>query len=123
MDDEPGIREITTELLSTLGYEVTAVPDGTEAVKLYERALRRGEQFHAVILDATIRGGMGGVATIEKLRNIDPDVTAIICSGYSDEEALSKFLAYGFRGALPKPFTRRELAEVLHHAFEAASAK
>jgi len=123
MDDEPGIREITAQLLSTLGYEVAAVADGAEAVKLYERALRRGEQFHAVILDATIRGGMGGVATIEKLRGIDPHVTAIICSGYSDEEALSKFLAYGFRGALPKPFTRRELAEVLQRAFQAANTK
>ena len=60
-------------------------------------------------LDATIRGGMGGLATIERLRNLDPQVTAIICSGYSDDAALSEFLAYGFRGALPKPFTRREL--------------
>jgi two-component system cell cycle sensor histidine kinase/response regulator CckA len=122
MDDEPGIREITSQLLSTLGYEVAAVPDGAEAVKLYERALRRGEQFHAVILDATIRGGMGGVATIEKLRDIDPHVTAIVCSGYSDEAALSKFLAYGFRGALAKPFTRRELADVLQRAFQATKA-
>jgi CheY-like chemotaxis protein len=120
MDDEAAIRELTTELLATLGYEVASAPDGAEAVKLYERALRRGENFHAVILDATIRGGMGGVATIERLRNIDPHVTAIICSGYSDEAALSKFLAYGFRGALPKPFTRRELADVLQRAFETA---
>ena len=118
MDDEAGIRELTSQLLSTLGYEVTAVPDGQEAVKLYEGALRRGENFHAVILDATIRGGMGGLATIERLRSLDPQVIAIICSGYSDEAALSEFLAYGFRGALPKPFTRRELADVLQRAFE-----
>jgi PAS domain S-box-containing protein len=122
MDDEAAIRELTAQLLGTLGYQVAAVPDGTEAVKLYEHALRRGESFHAVILDATIRGGMGGVATIERLRNIDPQVTAIICSGYSDEAALSEFLAYGFRGALPKPFTRRELADVLHRAFQAGKA-
>jgi CheY-like chemotaxis protein len=120
MDDEEAIRDLTTELLGTLGYEVASVPDGAEAIKLYERAQRRGENFHAVILDATIRGGMGGVATIERLRHIDPHVTAIICSGYSDEAALSQFLAYGFRGALPKPFTRRELADVLQRAFGAA---
>jgi two-component system cell cycle sensor histidine kinase/response regulator CckA len=119
MDDEEAIRELTSQLLGTLGYEVTSVPDGSEAVKLYERALRRGENFHAVILDATIRGGMGGLATIERLRDIDPQVIAIICSGYSDEAALSEFLAYGFRGALPKPFTRRELADVLQSAFQA----
>lgn len=118
MDDEAAIRELTSQLLSTLGYEVTAVPDGLEAVRTYERALRSGENFQAVILDATVRGGMGGVATIERLRGMDPQVNAIICSGYSDEAALSEFLAYGFRGALPKPFTRTELADALQRTFE-----
>ena len=122
MDDEAAIRELTSQLLGTLGYEVTAVPDGLEAVRLYERALRRGEHFQAVILDATVRGGMGGVATIERLRAMDPEVNAIICSGYSDEAALSEFLAYGFRGALPKPFTRSELAEALQRTFESTNA-
>src|SRR5436305_11482866 len=118
MDDEAAIRDLTSQLLSTLGYEVTAVPDGLEAVRMYERALRRGEHFQAVILDATIRGGMGGLATIERLRSVDPNVTAIICSGYSDQAALAQFFNYGFRCALPKPFTRRELAEALQRAFE-----
>ncbi|MEO8439355.1 MAG: response regulator [Spartobacteria bacterium] len=113
MDDESSIRELTAQLLATMGYAVTAVPDGSEAVRLYERAARKGERFRAVILDATVRGGLGGVETIARLRNIDPDVNAIICSGYSDEAALSEFLSYGFRGALPKPFTRRELADAL----------
>lgn len=118
MDDETAIRELTSQLLGTLGFEVTAVPDGLEAVKIYERALRAGENFQAVILDATVRGGMGGLAAIAQLRSLDPNVTAIICSGYSDEAALSEFLTYGFRGALPKPFTRRELADALQRAFE-----
>jgi two-component system cell cycle sensor histidine kinase/response regulator CckA len=121
MDDEAAIRDLICQLLTSLGYEVTAVPDGLEAVRIYERALRRGESFQAVILDATIRGGMGGLATIERLRSLDPHVTAIICSGYSDEAALSEFLAYGFRGALPKPFTRGELSDALQRAFEAGN--
>jgi PAS domain S-box-containing protein len=119
MDDEAAIRDLTSELLGTLGYEVTAVPNGAEALKMYEDAMRSGESFQAVILDATIRGGVGGVATIERLRDLDPNVTAIICSGYSDEAALTEFLSYGFRAALPKPFTRHELANVLQRAFEA----
>src|SRR2546423_1803695 len=122
MDDEEAIRELTSQLLGTLGFEVTAVPDGLEAVRIYERALRKGEHFQAVILDATVRGGMGGVATIERLRSMDPKVNAIICSGYSDEAALSEFLAYGFRGALPKPFTRSELADALQRAFEVTNS-
>ncbi|MBA2241612.1 MAG: response regulator [Chthoniobacterales bacterium] len=118
MDDEAAIRELTSQLLGTLGYDVTAVSDGLEAIRTYERALRRGENFQAVILDATVRGGLGGVATIERLRGMDPQVNAIICSGYSDEAALSEFLAFGFRGALPKPFTRSELAEALERTLE-----
>jgi two-component system, cell cycle sensor histidine kinase and response regulator CckA len=118
MDDEPGIRELTSELLGSLGFEVAAVPDGLEAVRLYENALRAGDGFQAVILDATVRGGLGGLATIARLRSLDPNVTAIICSGYSDEAALAEFLTYGFRAALPKPFTRHDLAEVLQRAFE-----
>src|SRR3954447_17108923 len=78
MDDEDAIRELTSQLLGTLGYDVTAVPDGLEAVRVYEKALRRGEHYRAVILDATVRGGMGGVATIERLRDMDPQVNAII---------------------------------------------
>jgi len=98
------------------------VHDGSEAIRVYERALRRGENFQAVILDATVRGGLGGVATIARLRSLDPEVNAIICSGYSDEAALSEFLAYGFRGALPKPFTRGELADALRRTFQVQKA-
>ena len=116
MDDDASIRELTSQLLGTLGYDVTTAADGVEAVRAYEQALRAGEKFQAVILDATVRGGLGGVATIERLRHVDPEVTAIICSGYSDEAALTEFLSYGFRGALPKPFTRTELGEVLQRA-------
>jgi PAS domain S-box-containing protein len=118
MDDEAAIRDLTAELLGTLGYDVTAVADGIDALKTYEQAMRRSESFHAVILDATVRGGLGGLATIERLRNLDPSVIAIICSGYSDEAALAEFLSYGFRAALPKPFTRYELATVLQRALE-----
>jgi PAS domain S-box-containing protein len=121
MDDEAAIRDLTSDLLGTLGYKVTAVPDGTKAIETYERAMRHGENFQAVILDATIRGGMGGLATIERLRHMDPNVIAIICSGYSNEAALAEFLSYGFRGALPKPFTRHELAHVLESALKPTS--
>ena len=121
MDDESAIRELTSQLLATMGYEVTAVPDGSEAIRIYERAARKGEHFRAVILDATVRGGLGGVETIARLRRIDPEVNAIICSGYADEAALSEFLSYGFRGALPKPFTRRELADALEKSIAAST--
>lgn len=48
-----------------------------ETIKNYDRALRRGEIFHVVILDATVRGGLGGVAMVERLPGLDPHVIAI----------------------------------------------
>ena len=116
MDDDASIRDLTSQLLATLGYDVTTVPDGMAAIRTYERALRTGQKFQAVILDATVRGGLGGVATIERLRDLDAEVIAIVCSGYSDEAALSEFLSYGFKAALPKPFTRTELGDVVQRA-------
>ena len=47
--------------------------------------------------------------------------TELYASGYSDEAALSEFLAYGFNGALPKPFTRSELADALQRTFQCAT--
>lgn len=45
MDDEAAIRDLTSELLATLGYEVTTVPDGVEALRTYEDAMRSGQIF------------------------------------------------------------------------------
>ena len=78
MDDEAAIRELTTELLATLGYEVASAPDGAEAVKLYERALRRGENFHAVILDAIEREPFARQPRTPGMTRISPIVLLIV---------------------------------------------
>jgi PAS domain S-box-containing protein len=122
MDDEATIRELTAQLLATMNYDVTTVTEGEGAVRAYAQAAQEGRGFHAVLLDATVRGGLGGAETIARLREFDPNVNAIICSGYSDAAQMSEFLGCGFRAALPKPFTRRELAAVLEDAPEADAA-
>ena len=66
-----------------------------------------------IILDLTIPGGIGGLEVLKELLVFDPDVKAIVSSGYAEESVLSKFVFYGFRGALAKPYTKRELLEVL----------
>ena len=94
---------------------------GGRAGRNYDLRARIAERkkFQAVILDATVRGGLGGVATLERLRNVDPEVVAVISSGYCDEAALNEFLTFGFKAALPKPFTRAELGDVLQRAIAA----
>jgi CheY-like chemotaxis protein len=72
-----------------------------------------GRGFDLVVLDLTVPGAMGGRETLEELRKLDPDVRAIVSSGYSEDAVLSDFRAYGFIDALRKPYTLEELGVVL----------
>ncbi len=114
MDDEEMVRHVAGLMLSQLGYDAEFTEDGTEAIELYKKAKESGKPFDAVILDLTNQFGMGGKETIEKLFKIDPDVKAIISSGYSNDPIMANFKQYGFTGVLAKPYTRKELSYVLH---------
>ena len=46
------------------------------------KARLEGHPFSLVIMDLTVQGGMGGRETVKKLIEIDPDVRAIVSSGY-----------------------------------------
>jgi len=86
-----------------LGHEVEVTENGEKAVELYQAAKKLGRPFDGVILDLTVRGGMGGVQTIKALQEIDPLVKAVVSSGYADDPVMVDYERYGFRGALAKP--------------------
>jgi PAS domain S-box-containing protein len=113
VDDEVYILELLDEMLRMMGYEVTCHTDGKDAIDAYQRAFLSESPFTAVILDITIPGGMGGCETISHLRAIDPDVKAIISSGYANDPVMAHFAYYGFRGVITKPYTLERLHEVL----------
>ena len=115
MDDEEMIRNVLRQLLESLGYTVECVQDGTEAVEVYQRAQAAGQPFDVVILDYTIPGGMGGLETLAHLRAIDPQVTALISSGYANNPVMADWAYYGFSGVVAKPYIIAQLQEALHH--------
>jgi PAS domain S-box-containing protein len=114
MDDEAMIRKLAGELLSYLGYEVDFALDGTEAVKHYKQAMDSKKPFDAVILDLTVKGGMGGKEAIRQLVKMDPHVTGIVSSGYSNDPEITDYGKYGFSGVVTKPYTMGELGEKLN---------
>jgi DNA-binding NarL/FixJ family response regulator len=79
----------------------------------YLAAREAGKPFSAVIMDLVVPGGDGGKETVQKLLAADPDIRAIVVSGYSDDPVLANHRHYGFRGMLAKPFRPDELFRVL----------
>lgn len=108
MDDEKLVREILADILTTVGYEVVAVADGQQALELYHQ-----QKFAAVIMDLTIPGGMGGRETLEFLKDFDPQVKAIVSSGYANDPIIAEYEKYGFCGFLNKPYIVEDLLKLL----------
>lgn len=113
MDDEPFVRETAREMLEYFGCKVVVSTNGYEAISLYEAARDKGEAFNAVVLDLTIPGSMGGLETLEELKDLHPEVKALVSSGYANDPAMAHYLDYGFVGVIPKPFNIQELQKTL----------
>ena len=113
MDDEEIVRSVAEQMLRHMGFEVVQARDGTEAVKLYKRALDEHGRFDAVIMDLTVPGAVGGKQAVKRLLKIDPQTKAIVSSGYSTDPVMSRFRDYGFVGVVSKPYDSVELFRVL----------
>jgi PAS domain S-box-containing protein len=114
IDDEEMILDVIPSILEDLGYGCAVAKDGADGCETYMRAIAEGKPFVAVLLDATIPGGLGGEAALQRLLEVDPDARVILFSGYSDSDLMRKAEGFGFKGRLAKPFTTPELAAAIH---------
>jgi DNA-binding NtrC family response regulator len=118
MDDDEFLKELAKEMLDMLGYESGFAENGAEAIEMYRKAMESGKPYDAVILDLTIPGSMGGEEVIKILREIDPEVKAIVFSGYAEGEVMANYRKYGFKGMMPKPFDAYALGKVLNNVLK-----
>jgi len=114
MDDEETVLEVVSKMLSYFGNKVETVRDGTEAIELYKKEMRSGMPFDAVILDLTVPGGMGGEKAVRELLKVDPEIRAIVSSGYSTNPVVANYKHYGFKGNISKPYKMNDLGIVLN---------
>lgn len=127
MDDEPDILQVLSDMLGVVGYEVATAREGGEAIETYLNAKNSGKPFAAVIMDLTIPNGMGGKEAVRRLKELDPQIKALVSSGYSYDPVMANFRQFGFSGIIPKPYVlddlTRVLAEVLGDARPEAKAE
>lgn len=114
MDDDPVIRDVAGRMIKAIGHEVEFAEHGEEALAKYRLALESGSPFAVVILDLTIRGGMGGGDTLRQLMELDAGVKAVVSSGYADNSTIAEYQKLGFTSCLHKPYSLNELRETLN---------
>ncbi len=112
MDDERSIRFFFKEFLSFYNYEIVEAKNGEEAIKKYKESIK-SDPIDLLIMDLTIPGGMGGIDAIKKLKEINENVKAIVSSGYSNDDALTKPKKYGFSAAVAKPFEIQQMLKII----------
>ncbi|UYP47620.1 hypothetical protein NEF87_003905 [Candidatus Lokiarchaeum ossiferum] len=114
LDDEASLRHTTQKMISRLGYKVDTAARIEEALKLYQKSMKERKKYDAVILDLSELGGLGGFGALIWLK-IDPNINAIVSSGYAKDPIFKDYTHHGFRGVLKKPYDIAQLSQVLNN--------
>jgi CheY-like chemotaxis protein len=113
LEDDVVIADIASEILSLEGYEVVCVENGEDALNYFQTAFLSDRPFDLVLIDLTIKDGMGGYETMQKLMALNPNVKGVVTSGFSDDPIMKHYDEYGFVAAIGKPYTTKELVETI----------
>ncbi|MFW5862707.1 MAG: PAS domain S-box protein [Spirochaetota bacterium] len=118
MDDETDILSVLSAILQSAGYDVTTTESGEEALSEFFSAQENGNPYDCVVLDLTVPGHRGGADIIDDIREIDPQVKAIVSSGYANNRVMAAHKDFGFDGVLTKPYTHHEVVSLLKDVME-----
>lgn len=111
IDDQLEQNEILGNLLSNLGYVTYSVTSGEEGIKFLQ-----SKDVHLILLDMIMGVGLNGRETYEKILKIRPGQKAIILSGYSKNEEITKAKDLGISFCLQKPVTMPILSVAIRQA-------
>jgi len=108
VDDEPSLRDISCQILSSLDYTPVAVSSGEEAIEYL-----RNNSADLVLLDMIMDPGINGLATYTRIIEIHPHQKAIIASGYSNITEVTEALQRGVGQYIKKPYSMEELSKAV----------
>jgi CheY-like chemotaxis protein len=107
IDDEEIIRRTAKSMLERHGYTVVLAEDGKDGIEMFQAL---GDKVSAVLLDMTMPV-MSGQETFSRLKVINPAVKVVLSSGYSQAEAIRRFMGKGLAGFIQKPYSSSALAQ------------
>jgi signal transduction histidine kinase/CheY-like chemotaxis protein len=109
VDDEEPVRAVLEIMLERIGFSVLTLGSGTEAINVVRE---RVQEISAVFLDLTMPD-MDGVEAFREIRGINPDLPVILASGYTEQDATSRFAGKGPADFIQKPFEAKVLIRKL----------
>ncbi len=112
VDNDPHVVRLCTKTLAREGYQVQGVGGGREALALLE-----SEHFDLLLLDIMMPD-LDGLTVLRQARQLDPETTAVIITGYGSLENTIKALRAGARGLVPKPFAPNDLLTTVSDALK-----
>ena len=113
LDDDPAVLAVVVKMLTRLGLEVVTATTGEEAIECVRAELAAERNIDFALLDLTIHRGLGGRQAAREIRVLAPELTLIATSGYSEDPTMSGFAEYGFDDSLPKPYTMKQLRNLI----------
>jgi len=113
VDDQIDILDSLKGLLEIFGCNVKMAKDSDEAIAFLDKSLENGEKVDLIITDLTIPGGKGGLDLLDRVKKIDKHIPVVLMSGYADSNEIKKYLSFGFKSLLPKPFDVEEIKRLL----------
>jgi two-component system, cell cycle sensor histidine kinase and response regulator CckA len=117
VDDEPYLRSLVYEMLSSNGYRVLTVAGGEEAVAVY----RREASCIALILLDLIMPGMSGKQCMEEILKLNPNAKVLISSGYTMDNPDEDEVLVRAKGFIPKPYNFSDMMQRMRNLLQASS--
>jgi DNA-binding NtrC family response regulator len=107
-DDEDMVREIGTQMLKRLGFDVIGAENGRKAIDLYQENL---DSVNVVILDL-VMPDLGGAEAVDEIKKINPDAKIMLSSGYGRDGSTNDIMK-SCSGFIQKPFSMQQLSEAI----------
>ncbi len=114
VDDEPVVRAMTSAVLTAMGWNILNASSGEEAIAKLQNSKEGPNKVDLVILDLILPYGLSGLEVVRALREVQPDLRILACSGFFGDDGSDAVISMGFNGALAKPFTAEDLSQAVY---------